>query len=79
MSEQPARSRPHLWVPYTDDCSADICTLCGEFLTPETGGQECPQLFLDDDQSDPPPEPGELTEPPQGRDDEQRSGVTLPP
>jgi len=39
--------RPHLWVPYGID-DAEICTLCGEFSTPETRAGECPEI-LDDE------------------------------
>jgi hypothetical protein len=69
--------RPHLWVPYGP--ASEICTLCGEFLTPENGGASCPET-IEDDRADqagtaPAEPPDEL---PEGADEELRQGVGTP-
>jgi hypothetical protein len=65
--------RPHLWVPYPHaPTEAEICSLCGEFETPENAAGDCPETFMDEDlelPADLPPEP----EP--DDDDELRQGI----
>ena len=71
------RYRPHLWVP--DGPASEICTLCGEFQTPENAGASCTETIEDDlpDQAAAPPaEP--LDELREGTDDELRQGVITP-
>jgi hypothetical protein len=69
--------RPHLWVPYHYvPGAAEICTLCGEFQTPENVTGECPETF--DEPADVPPDTPPL-EPAEGADDEMRQGAIIPP
>jgi len=75
--------RPHLWVPYGQEygCGdAEICTLCGEFLTPATAGAECPEIFMDEAAPLLADIPRMLPalETADGEDDELRGGVTKP-
>jgi hypothetical protein len=75
--------RPHLWVPYGQDygCGdAEICTLCGEFLTPATAEAECPETFMDEGAGIPADMPRMLPEleTADGTDDELQRGVTKP-
>lgn len=67
--------RPHLWVPYGMD-NAEICTLCGEWLTPATAEAECPEIFAYE-AADMPAELPAL-ETADGTDDELRAGATRP-
>ena len=70
--------RPHLWVP--DGPASEICTLCGEFLTPEIAGTSCPETIEDDLTGQAEAQPAEpLDELPEGIDDELRQGVMTPP
>ena len=79
MTERPLPYHPHLWVPYGLD-DAEICTLCGEFLTPDNGDEDCPEAFPDiEDEPPEMPAPADQAEPPDGEDDEQRQGATTPP
>jgi hypothetical protein len=66
---------PHLWVPYGIG-DAEICTLCGDWLTPQTAEAECPETLTDDL----PPVPAELPalEAAEGADDELRQGAVKP-
>lgn len=67
--------RPHLWVPYGSE-NAEICTLCGEWLTPATAEAECPESIADEP-AEMPAEMPEL-EAADGADDELRAGATRP-
>jgi hypothetical protein len=70
--------RPHLWVPYHYvPGSAEICTLCGEFQTPENARGECPETFEDEAAEIPAELP--TLEPRDGADDEMQYGATVPP
>jgi hypothetical protein len=72
--------RPHLWVPDWPE-GAEICTLCGEYATPENAEASCPETI--DDMPEPPRElrmpPPEMPEPPDGWDDEQRRQKAIMP
>lgn len=79
-----APDRPHLWVSYPHGHGeAEICTLCGEFQTPENVAGECPETLMDELAPMPadlsrmiqPDQPG----PAEGADDEMRGGVVIPP
>ena len=52
-----------------------MCSLCGEFLTPENGDGDCPETFIDEEPellpADIPPEPEQAD----GADDELLHGV----
>lgn len=82
MSDRPLPYHPHLWVPYPTPRSteADICTLCGAFLTPDNGDEDCPETFpeIEDDPPEAPAAPLDQPEPPDGSDDEQRQGAIKP-
>ena len=69
--------RPHLWVPDWPE-GAEICTLCGEYATPENAEASCPETI--DDMPEPRElrtPPPDMPEPPDGWDDEQRQGVIV--
>jgi hypothetical protein len=77
--------RPHLWVPYPYmPGEAAICTLCGEFQTPENAAGECAEPFMGDDLAAVPADipslawPADL-DPAEGADDEMRQGAVIPP
>ena len=84
MSDRPSPERPHLWVsdPYGPG-EAEICTLCGEFQTPENLAGECAETLTDDLPPIPPDMPGiawpDGLDPADGTDDEQRQGAIIPP
>jgi hypothetical protein len=73
--------RPHLWVPYGVD-DAEICTLCGEFSTPETRAAECAETLMDELAPVPADMPSMAwpadLDPAHGTDDELRQGVVKP-
>ena len=80
MTERPLSYRPHLWVPSDPAAEAEICTLCGAFLTPDNSGDDCPESLPDEIAADPPDmPPAEPAEPADGWDDEQRSQAMPPP
>jgi hypothetical protein len=71
--------RPHLWVPYGQEYGmgdAEICTLCGDFSTPESRAADCPEILPDELA----PLPAELPalEAAEGADGEMQQGVTKP-
>ena len=69
--------RPHLWVP--DGDAAEICTLCGEWLTPATAEAECPEAVADELASVPAEEATRELEAADSADDELRQGIETPP
>ena len=76
MIEQLPPVRRHLWVPYPHaPGDAEMCSLCGEFLTPENGDADCQETFMDEEPellpADIPPE----LEQADGADDELEQGV----
>jgi hypothetical protein len=77
MSERPWPYHPHLWVPYTGN--AEICTLCGEFMTLANAGANCPENLPEDAEAAEIRPAGALDEPPEGADDELRQGAITPP
>jgi hypothetical protein len=82
VTDRPPPYHPHLWVPYPFvSADAEICTLCGEFLTPDNGAEDCPETFpeIEDDPPQTPAAPLDQPEPPDGSDDEQRRGAITPP
>lgn len=81
MTERPPAYHPHLWVPNDPADEAEICSLCGAFLTPDNSTEDCPENFADEI-ADTPPEistPPDQVEPADGWDDEQRYEVMPPP
>jgi hypothetical protein len=68
--------RPHLWVPYGVD-DAEICTLCGDWLTPATAEAECPETMTDELAPIPADMPS-MASPADGADDEMQQGVVKP-
>jgi hypothetical protein len=80
MTERPPPYHPHLWVPNDPADEAEICTLCGAFLTPDNSGEDCPESFPEI-AADPPEEVPlpDQAEPADGWDDEQRCEVMPPP
>jgi hypothetical protein len=84
VTERAARYHPHLWVPDGPTAEAEICTLCGAFLTPDNSGEDCPESLPEEIAANPPEMPPEIpppdqAEPADGWDDEQRYEVMPPP
>jgi hypothetical protein len=87
-AQPPASGRRHLWVsyPYMPG-EAEICTLCGEFQTPENAAGDCAETnFMTE--IEPLPHIPSLAWPEglehidlatEGADDEMREGAIIPP
>jgi hypothetical protein len=71
--------QPHLWVPYPYRDNAEVCTICGAYMTPETAEGECPETV----DEEPASIPIAATVMPDlatadGEDDELRAGAMKP-